>query len=152
MLLYLFLRDGLRDFQNFKCKSEERFRDSPEKYFCGPPDIRYTGKNRSNRKLPVSRSLYMLCFWFFYHSASNFLRIILRSNFVIWPQKGQIWKMTRMGSYYMSYGRKNIFRVNPETFPLTYFWNFENPSSHLREKGTVATIDLKKNSRHGIFQ
>ena len=41
-------------------------------------------------------------------------------------------------------GHKNIFRVNPETFPLTYIWNFENPSSHLGEKGTVASIDLKK--------
>ena len=26
-------------------ESKERFRDSPEKYFCGPPDIRYTVKN-----------------------------------------------------------------------------------------------------------
>ena len=72
-LLYLFLGDGLTDSQNFKGKSEERFRDSPEKYFCVPPDIRFTGKNRSNLKLSVSRSLVMIWVWFFYHSASNFL-------------------------------------------------------------------------------
>ena len=121
MLLYLFLRDGLRDSQNFKCKSEERFRDSAHKYFCGPPDIRYTGKNRSNLKLSVSRSLVMIWVWFFLpFSFKFFVKFFLRSNFVIWPQKGQIWKMTRMGSYYMSYGRK--FYGDSENIKIIFFW------------------------------
>jgi hypothetical protein len=56
-----------------------------------------------------------------------FCEFFLRSNFVIWPQKGQIWKMTRMGSYYMSYGSK--FYGDSENMKIIFFWCNMTPLS-----------------------